>query len=154
VNFILLPALCKRYVIPTCPHATSHMSDLCRHTRNCNFTCNINHGLTYSHTLSLSFLPPSPHDDGCHHNTENHCREQLLAGWERCHFKTARQRQHHHQAKRNNNTTMELQETTEQRGGGKANGKRPQRHQTMSLGPFTSFFFTFASFFVVANDLF
>jgi hypothetical protein len=48
---------------------------------------------------------------------------------------------------------MELQETTEQQGG-KANGKRPQRHQTMSLGLFASFFFMLASFFVVANNLF
>jgi hypothetical protein len=60
----------------------------------------------------------------------------------------------HHQAKRNNNAMMELWEMTEQRGGGKANGKRPQRRQTMSLGLFTSFFFMLALFFVVANDLF
>jgi hypothetical protein len=57
LNFIIY-ALCK--VKSFQPALMQQVT--CRiYTREFNFVCNINQGLTCSHTLSLPLLPPSPH---------------------------------------------------------------------------------------------
>ena len=88
-----------------------------------------------------------------HASTLNHCREQLLAGWERLQVQNGED--NGHQTQWNDNGTTRWETTGRgRRWGGNTNEKRPKRHRLTSLGPLVSLFLLISLLLFLLTDFF